>query len=341
MAKNLTNSQYDRQNVLNNRYALEKLEEHLDLGGIFFEDNFLFTKQQLVSLFQVGERTIEQYLTTHGKELRSNGYQVLKGSKLKQFKALADVSAIDYGDISKTPALGVFTFRAVLNMAMLLTESEQAKFLRSRILDIVIDVMAERAGGHTKYINQRDSNYLTAAYSEFGYREVFTNALNEYLEMRGGKAKFGIYTDKIYQLVFRENAKEYRQVLRLAKKDRLRDTLYAEVLKAIASIENGLAEEMKLASERLERKLTPQELDEIISNVEKNPYLKPIIEDARIKMASRDLCFRDALHQKLEAYVQSVPEADFEKFLGETTRSLEEQLSSPETLAVFERLKDR
>ena len=58
-------------------------------------------------------------------------------------------------------------------------------------------------------------------------------------------------------------------------------------------------------------------------------------------MASRDLCFRDALHEKLEAYIKAVPEADFERFLGEKSKSLEEQLSDPETLAVFKRLKDR
>ena len=58
-------------------------------------------------------------------------------------------------------------------------------------------------------------------------------------------------------------------------------------------------------------------------------------------MASRDLCFRDALHEKLEAYIKSVPEADFERFLGEKSKSLEDQLSDPETLEVFKRLKDR
>jgi hypothetical protein len=36
-----------------------------------------------------------------------------------------------------------------------------------------------------------------------------------------------------------------------------------------------------------------------------------------------------------------VPEVDFERFLGEKSRSLEEQLSDPETLAVLKRLKDR
>lgn len=58
-------------------------------------------------------------------------------------------------------------------------------------------------------------------------------------------------------------------------------------------------------------------------------------------MASRDLGFRDALHQKLQAYIQSVPETDFQKFLGEASHSLEQQLSDPALLAVFKRLKDR
>jgi hypothetical protein len=211
--------------------------------------------------------------------------------------------------------------------------------IRSRILDIAIEVIAERSGGHTRYINQRDIGYLPSAYQEFSYRQVFTNALDSYLDM--GKAKYGIYTNKIYQLVFQENAQEYRQILNLERKDKVRETLYSEVLKAISSIENGLAVEMKAKSEQLERKLQPPELDQLIEVAANNPYLKPIIEDARIKMASRDLTFRDALHQKLVSYIQTVPESDFEKFLGEASKSLEEQLAEPDTLAVFKRLKDR
>ena len=47
------------------------------------------------------------------------------------------------------------------------------------------------------------------------------------------------------------------------------------------------------------------------------------------------------LHTKLEAYIQVVPEGDFDKFLGEASKSLEEQLADPETLEVLKRLKDR
>ncbi|WP_072620964.1 DNA-binding protein [Spirulina major] len=337
MTKDLTSSPLERQNILNNRYALEKIEEHLGLGGTYYDGELLFTKQQLVEIFGISESTIEKYLASHSDELRANGYTVLRGRKLREFKALTDGNVTDYG--TKTTVLGVFTFRATLNLAMVLVESDLARAIRSRILDIVIDAIAERTGGHTKYINQRDCNYVPAAYQEFNYRKTFTDALDHYLDL--GNFKYGIYTNRIYQIVFREQAQEYKQILNLSKKDSPRETMYAEVLKAIASLENGLAAEMKTASEKQGRKLTKVEVDTIFSASEDNPYLKPIIEDARVKMASRDLGFRDALHQKLEAYVQSVPESDFDKFLGEASHSLEEQLADPTLLAVFKRLKDR
>lgn len=196
---------------------------------------------------------------------------------------------------------------------MLVTESDRAKAIRSRMLDIVLDVIAEKAGGHTKYINQRDRDYLPAAYMEDSYRKQFTSALNSYLEM--GKHKYAVYTDKIYKAVFCENAAEYKKVLKLADSDKTRDTMYAEVLKAIASFEHGLAEQMQTESERLGRKLKPLELDALIAAAESNPFLKPSIEDARIRMASRDLGFRDALHDKLEHYIQSVSEGILTGFL--------------------------
>ncbi|MBP0017444.1 MAG: DNA-binding protein [Cyanobacteria bacterium SBLK] len=334
MTKDLTSSPLDRQNILNNFYALEKIEEHLGLGGILYRDEFWVTKQQLTKLFGISESTIEKYIKNNRDELNRNGYRLLRGKELKDFLS---GTVIDYG--TKINILGVFSFRATLNLAMLLTESDLAKEIRSRILDIVIDVIAERAGGSTKYINQRDSDYLPTAYQEFNYRKVFTDALDRYLEM--GKVKYSIYTNRVYQLVFRENAREYKQILNLSRKDNTRDTMYAEVLTAIASIESGLAEEMKKQVEQLGRKLQPAELDELLTATENNSYLKPIIEKARIKMASRDLGFRDALHQKLEEYIHSVPDGDFERFLGEASRSLREQLSDPQTLEVFKRLKDR
>lgn len=337
MAKDLTESSHDRQNILNNRYALQQAEQHLGLGGVMFEGESVFTKAQVMAMYDVADRTIERYLVSHREELKNNGYQLLRGSKLRKFKEL--VYGADIDDGTKTSVLGVFSFRAVLNIGMLLTESEPARLLRSRLLDIVLDVMAERAGGHTRFINQRDENYLVSALQEENYRRQFTDALDNSVE--GNHWKYARFTNLIYQSIFHENATEYKKVLNLAAKANIRETLYAEVLNLIASYESGIAHELEQASTTQGRKLTQKEAESLFAGFEKHPLFKPLILDVRTKMASRDLCFRDALHEKLEAYIQSVPEADFERFLGEKSRSLEEQLSDPETLAVLKRLKDR
>lgn len=337
MNKDLTTSQHERQNILNNRYALEKAEDYLSLGGVYFKNESIFTKQQVMELFNISNATIERYISTYDSELRDNGYRLLKGKDLKDFKELTYVTLMHEGN--KAPVIGVFSFRAVLNLSMLLVESEAARAIRSKLLDIVIDVVAQKSGGQTKYINQRDEDYLFASFQEENYRKLFTEALDQYVD--GNQWKYARFTNRVYQSIFHENAAEYKKVLNLAKSDKIRDTMYTEVLNLIASFEAGLAHELKLKSESLQRKLSQLEAENILFNFEQHPLFKPLILDARTKMASRDLCFRDALHDKLEAYIKSVPEADFERFLGEKSRSLEERLSDPETLDVFKRLKDR
>ncbi len=83
----------------------------------------------------------------------------------------------DFGNILKSPQLGIFDFRAFLNLAMLIRESERARVLRQLILDIVIDTINQRTGGGTKYINQRDEDFLLSAFKEEDYRKEFTDAL--------------------------------------------------------------------------------------------------------------------------------------------------------------------
>lgn len=56
-------------------------------------------------------------------------------------------------------------------------------------------------------------------------------------------------------------------------------------------------------------------------------------------MASRDLCFRDALHVNLEEYVRAVPEEDFERFIGEKSMELSQRLET--YIEALKRLKER
>ena len=330
----LTKSTVDRQNVLNNKYAVEKLQEYLGLTGMLFNQEYKFTIQQVTEFYMVDRSTIIRYLNQFENELKHNGYEVLKGKKLKDFKTQFG-HMLEEG--AKAPQLGVFNFRALLNLGMLLYESEKAKALRGKMLDIVIDTINKKLGGSTKYINQRDEDFFTAILKEPHYRKQFTSALNKYVDMNSSKYSF--FTDKIYKSIFNENAKENKHILQLEVSENPRDTMYGEVLKIIASFENGLAHDMQQHSKQLNRKLTQLEMEELLEKFSKHPLYKPLIEDACTKMASRDYGFRQVLHDKLRQYLNSVPISDFDRFLGEKSKTFEERLE--ENKDVFIRLKDR
>ncbi|MFK5987178.1 MAG: DNA-binding protein [Pseudomonadota bacterium] len=333
MKKDLTHSSVERQNILNNGYALQAIRKYVGLPAIEFEEESWLTKQMIADFFEIDISTIDRYLEKYADELKHNGYVLMKGKRLKNIK-LQFSPVINVG--RKTTQLGLFNFRAFLNLSMLLVESDRARLLRSKMLDIVIDTINQKTGGNTQYINQRDTDYLTTAINEPKYRKEFTDALNHYVDM--GNYKYAVYTDKIYEAIFKEKAKEYKAILKLKSKDNLRETLYVEVLDLIASFEVGLAHELKLAAEKSGRKLSPRETNSIFHSFAEHPLHSPLVDKARIKMASRDLHFRDAFHKKLEHYVQAVPREDFERLIGSQSMDFEKQLEQVKD--VFKRLKD-
>ena len=62
MEKNLSSSKVVRQNILNNRYAVEEIQTAVGLKGVLFEQEYRFTKKQIADFFEITERTIENYL---------------------------------------------------------------------------------------------------------------------------------------------------------------------------------------------------------------------------------------------------------------------------------------
>jgi hypothetical protein len=340
MSKDLTNSQIDRQNILNNPFALAEIEKAAGIRGIPFEGKTVVLKEQVATFFEVTIRTVENYLEHDAEELARNGYEVISGNRLKALKLAiqsSDHPETDFGMIARTARLGVLDFRAFLNLAMLMKESERAGLLRKAILDIVIDTINRRTGGGTKYINQRDEDFIQSAFIEENYRKQFTDALKDCLDM--GNFKYSLYTDKIYVSIFREKAHEYRRVLRLNNRASIRDTFYSEVLDLIAAYECGFADVLVQDFKMKGRKLNSWEVDALFAVFESQAHWKPLVEKARNKMASRDLAFRDALHLQLQEYVTPLKRDEFERFLGEKSKELSERLE--EAKDVMKRLKER
>ena len=84
--KDLTNSTVARQNILNNNYAIEEIQNAVGLHFVVFENQLWLTKAQLAMFFEIDERTIDRYIESDGVELRRNGYASLRGKQLKDFK---------------------------------------------------------------------------------------------------------------------------------------------------------------------------------------------------------------------------------------------------------------
>jgi len=115
MAKNLTTSQIERQNVLNNTVALPRIQEELSVKVLEFEGRYVLTKQMVADYYGVDIRTISRYFENNQDELEHNGYFLYKGKTLKDFK-LRFAKDIDVP--TKTTFLGLFDFRSFLNIGI-------------------------------------------------------------------------------------------------------------------------------------------------------------------------------------------------------------------------------
>ena len=337
MPKDLTTSRLDRQNILNNEIAVEEIQEKSGVEGILWNEKLYFTREMTASFFEVDIRTISRYIDQYNDELVENGYEVLKGKRLKEFKETAQTFGKDINVPTKTTILGIFDFRSFLNLSMLLSESEKARALRQMMLDIVIDLINRKTGGGTKYINQRDKDFVFASIQEENYRRQFTDALKNYVV--DNKFKYAHFTDMIYVSIFKEKAKEYKKILDLKASDKVRDTFYSEILDIIAAYETGLADAIKKEYDKIGHILSFEEVEAIFHDFENMALWKPLIMRGRTKMASRDMALRDAFHYQLSEYIQPLDKDEYQKFLGATGDELERLMQ--ENQEVLKRLKER
>jgi hypothetical protein len=149
-------------------------------------------------------------------------------------------------------------------------------------------------------------------YDGLEYRRDFTDALRDCVAL--GNYKYPLFTNKVYVSIFKEDAAEYKEVLRL-EEGNPRDTMYSEVLDLIASYESGFAEALVLRRRELGRKLNSPEANLLFEGFEKQAHWKPLVKKARYLMASRDRAFRGADHTAISEYIAPLSSEDFNKFL--------------------------
>ncbi|GHB24750.1 hypothetical protein GCM10010377_13410 [Streptomyces viridiviolaceus] len=114
----LRNSVLDRTDVLDRVKALSLLPDGMHV-----------TTAMVAAYFEVAVKSLESVVEDHRKELEASGYQVLTGTRLALFKRASGIQ-------SRSRSLALYSRRAVLNVAMLLRDSEVARQVRVYLLDM-------------------------------------------------------------------------------------------------------------------------------------------------------------------------------------------------------------
>ncbi|MEV1081706.1 restriction endonuclease, partial [Streptomyces sp. NPDC050211] len=99
-------------------------------------DGMHVTTAMVAAYFEVAETVINNLLSRHRQELESNGLRVLRGSDLREFQKLNVSFSSEDGYPQRRSSLAVWSRRVVLNVAMLLRDSEVARQVRTYLLNM-------------------------------------------------------------------------------------------------------------------------------------------------------------------------------------------------------------
>jgi hypothetical protein len=121
--------------------------------------------------------------------------------------------------------------------------------------------------------------------------------------------------------------------MKLGKSDNMRHTLYSEVLTLISAFEHGFADE--LSKHGPLEFLQAKELFDIYRT---NPFMQPLIQNARTLMASRDKALRDIIHETLTPYIQTLSPEQYDKFCREHAEIVGQK--SQEFVSIMDANKD-
>ena len=125
-----------RQNMVERVEVLEQVKEILTLGTTDF-----VTVELAANYYEVEKTVIEKVIQRHKDEINSDGFRVYKSKELKEILETVGNTKNGQNVSFKIPPRGLRLIpkRALLRIGMLLRDSEIAKEVRTRLLDIVYD----------------------------------------------------------------------------------------------------------------------------------------------------------------------------------------------------------
>ncbi|MGT2529349.1 restriction endonuclease [Streptomyces nojiriensis] len=168
-SRTLRTSVLERTDVLDRVKALSLLPDGLHV-----------TTAMVAMYYEVTENAIRQVVKRHRQELIENGMRTLRGSDLQRFES--DNLYLSNESYPQGRAhLAVYTRRTILNMAMLLRDSEVARQVRTYLLDQEQSSRAQPVPNDIESLDDRITRLSEASFTKLLGRTVvpMLNALVE------------------------------------------------------------------------------------------------------------------------------------------------------------------
>jgi len=206
--ENLLNDENVRESHLEKVEVLSKVKELITLPN-----TELMTTKMVAEWYEVKQDAIRQIITRHKGELEENG---LTFKKYREIKDLVNRDNMSQLKVSRQGS-NVFSKRALLNVGMLLRDSQIAKEVRSALLDQQ-EVMTDeqKTSGIDKkqllllnIIQATDESERAVALSEYNeYMQRHQKQLEEQIEKQKPMVeKYGVFMDSESTFTFTDVAK--------------------------------------------------------------------------------------------------------------------------------------
>jgi hypothetical protein len=194
--------------------------EVLDKAGSLslLPDDTHATTEMVADFYEVPVDTVSRAVRRNREELENNGYRVLRGESLKSFKDLSEfktegqavrLSQTDLeaeGLFKGVRSLALFNRKAILNVGMLLTESDVARKVRAYLLSAEEMLTDE----------QRRQAWLRSRLNGIEARNSFTETLKIIYEMSETSKSFGIwastFTTMMTKATLKIDHKEFQEL---------------------------------------------------------------------------------------------------------------------------------
>lgn len=131
------------------------------------------TTAQVAEFYEVAPNDLTKVVTRHKDELASNGYRVVQGSDLRELKTERRVAV----HLKQARAVALWNRRAVLNLGMLLRDSEVAKEVRRYLLNV-----EEKAHEHATSAQPSEHQTLAEGLAKFLEQHFVTRSEFEALK---------------------------------------------------------------------------------------------------------------------------------------------------------------